>query len=161
MLEQMVQIAEIIGLIVIMISLVFIAVQVKQSADAMRSEARQTQTNLDLSLVSRLVEYPEIGRIFSQSEVPSFEEKIQLNFWMIGQLRTREHEWLQYKSGALDKETWESYRGVIYFVLGTPRAREMWNLTKVYFNEEFVSMVHDMMIDVPAIDYWDKLREIK
>lgn len=161
MLEQMVQIAEIIGLIVIMISLVFIAVQVKQSTDAMRSEARQTQTNLDLSLVSRLVEYPEIGRIFSQSEVPSFEEKIQLNFWMIGQLRTREHEWLQYKSGALDKETWESYRGVIYFVLGTPRAREMWNLTKVYFNEEFVSMVQDMMIDVPVIDYWDKLREIK
>ena len=161
MLEQMVQIAEIIGLIVIMISLVFIAVQVKQSTDAMRSEARQTQTNLDLSLVSRLVEYPEIGRIFSQSEVPSFEEKIQLNFWMIGQLRTREHEWLQYKSGALDKETWESYRGVIYFVLGTPRAREIWNLMKVYFNEEFVSMVQDMMIDVPAIDYWDKLREIK
>ena len=161
MLEQMVQIAEIIGLIVIMISLVFIAVQVKQSTDAMRSEARQTQTNLDLSLVTRLVEYPEIGRIFSQSEVPSFEEKIQLSFWMVGQMRTREHEWLQYKSGALDEETWESYRGVIYFVLGTPRAREMWNLMKVYFNEEFVSMVQDMMIDVPAIDYWDKLQEIK
>ena len=161
MLEQMVQIAEIIGLIVIMVSLVFIAIQVKQGADAMRSEARQAQTNLDLALVSRLVDYPEIGRIFSQSETPTFEEKTQLMFWIIGQLRTREHEWLQYKSGALDKETWESYRGVIYFVLGTPRAREMWELTKAYFNAEFVSMVDDMIVDVPVIDYWDKLREIE
>jgi len=32
---------------------------------------------------------------------------------MIGQMRTREFEWLQYKSGAMDKEAWESYRGII------------------------------------------------
>ena len=160
MLEQLVQIAELVGLVLISISLIFIAKEVKQGADAMRSEARQAQTNLDLSLVSKLVEYPELGRIFSQIETPTFEEKTQLMFWMIGQLRTREHEWLQYQSGALDKETWESYRGVIYFVLGTPRAREMWNLTKAYFNSDFVTMVDDMIVGVPVIDYWDKLREI-
>lgn len=160
MLEQLVQIAELVGLVLITISLIFIAKEVKQGADAMRSEARQAQTNLDLSLVSKLVEYPEIGRVFSQVETPTFEEKTQLMFWMIGQLRTREHEYLQYQCGALDKETWESYRGVIYFVLGTPRSREMWDLTKVYFNEGFVSMVDDMMTNVPVIDYWDRLREI-
>jgi hypothetical protein len=160
MLEQLVQIAELIGLVVITCTLIFIALQVKQGADTMRSEARQTQTNLDLALVSRLVEFPEIGRVFSQNETPTFEEKTQLMFWMIGQLRTREHEWLQLKSGALDQETWESYRGVIFFVLGTPRSRELWNLTKTYFNPDFVKMVDDMMQDVPPIDYWDSLREI-
>ena len=160
MLEQLVQIAELIGLVVITCTLIFIALQVKQGADTMRSEARQAQINLDLALVSRLVEFPEIGRIFSQAETPTFEEKTQLMFWMIGQLRTREHEWLQYKSGALDQETWESYRGVIYFVLGTSRARDMWNLTKAYFNPDFVKMVDGMMLDVPPIEYWDSLREI-
>lgn len=160
MLEQLVQIAELIGLVVITCTLIFIALQVKQGADTMRSESRQAQINLDLALVSRLVEFPEIGRVFSQSETPTFEEKTQLMFWMIGQLRTREHEWLQFKSGALDQETWESYRGVIFFVLGTPRSKELWNLTKTYFNPDFVKMVDDMMQDVPPIDYWDSSREI-
>jgi hypothetical protein len=38
-------------------------------------------------------------------------------------MRAREYEWLQYKNGAITKETWETYRGVIYFVLGTERSR--------------------------------------
>lgn len=160
MLEQLVQIAELIGLVVITCTLVFIAIQVKQGADTMRSESRQAQINLDLALVSRIVEFPAIGRVFSQSETPTFEEKTQLMFWMIGQLRTREHEWLQYKSGALDQETWESYRGVIFFVLGTPRSKEFWDLTKAYFNPDFVKMVDDMMQGVPPIDYWEELRKI-
>ena len=161
MLEQLVQIAELISLAVITCTLVFIAIQVKQSADTMRSESRQAQINLDLALVSRIVEFPTIGRAFSQSETPTFEEKTQLMFWMIGQLRTREHEWLQYKSGALDKETWESYRGVIFFVLGTPRSRAFWDLTKAYFNPDFVKMVDDMMQGVPPIDYWDELQKVE
>lgn len=160
MLEQLVQIAELIGVIVITCTLIFIALQLKQGADTMRSESRQAQINLDLALVSRLVEFPEIGRVISQSETPTFEEKTQLMFWIIGQLRTREHEWLQYNSGALDKETWESYRGVIYFVIGTSRSRELWNLTKIYFNPHFVKMVDDMIQDAPTIDYWESLRDI-
>lgn len=51
MLEQAVQIAELIGILLITVSLAFIAIQVKQGTDAMRSEARQAQTNLDLALV--------------------------------------------------------------------------------------------------------------
>jgi hypothetical protein len=160
MLEQMVQIAELIGLVLITISLIYIAKEVKQGADAMLSEARQAQINLDLSMVSQLVEHPEIGRIYSQSKTPTFEEKTRLMFWMIGQLRTREHEWLQYKSGALDEETWQSYRGVIFFVVGTPRAREFWNLTKAYFNPDFVNEVDSMIAEVPPIDYWEKLHQI-
>ena len=161
MLEQLVQITQIAGLVVITVTLIFIALQVKQGADMMRSEARQAQINLDQEFVSRVIEHPEIGRIFSQSETPTLEEKTQLMFWIIGQLRTREHEWLQYKCGALDKETWESYRSVIYFVLGTKRSREMWNLTKAYFNPDFVEMVSQMMHDVPPIDYWDSLDKIE
>lgn len=160
MLEQFVQITQIAGLVVITATLIFIAMQVKQGADMMRSEARQAQINLDQEFVSHVIEHPEIGRIFSQAETPTLEEKTQLMFWIIGQLRTREHEWLQYKSGALDKETWESYRGVIYFVLGTERSREMWDLTKAYFNPEFVEMVGEMMFEVPPIEYWSALEKL-
>ena len=90
-------------------------------------------TNLEMTMLEQAVQIAElIGTLFSQTKTPAPEEKIQLMFWVIGQLRTREYEWLQYKSGALDQKTWDSYLGVIYFVPGTPGAREFWALKKIY-----------------------------
>ena len=124
-LEQWAYLAEIIGVIVIVITLIYLSLQVRQGAELLRSESRQAQVTNDQEGVYKLVEHPEMGRLFSQKETPSFSEKTKLNFWLIGQMRAREHEWLQYRSGALDEETWLSYRDVIYFVLGTERAREL------------------------------------
>ncbi len=156
-LEEFAYLAEIIGVIVVIVTLIYLSMQVRQGADLLRSESRQAQVTNDQNGVYLFVEHPDIGRLFSQKETPSFVEKTKLQFWIIGQMRAREHEWLQYRSGALDEETWLSFHGVIYFLLGTPRAREHWELCSPYFNPDFVGMVKEMMADVPHIDYWEKL----
>ena len=160
-LEQAALIAQIVGVVVVAATLIYLALQVHQGARQMRSEGRQAQLTYDQTGVYKFVEFPELGRILSQVETPSFEEKTKVIFWMIGQMRAREYEWLQYKSGAMDKESWESYRGVIYFVLGTERARALWGLTSGYFNTGFTAMVEEMIRDVPPIEYWDDLQAIK
>ncbi len=160
-LEQIAYIAQIAGVVVVAATLIFLALQVRQGNSLLRSESRQTQLSNDQTGVYKFVEFPEIGRILSQVETPSFEEKTKVIFWMIGQMRAREYEWLQYRSGAMDKESWETYRGVIYFVLGTERARDLWGLTSGYFNAGFTEMVAEMVCNMPPIDYWDKLQAIK
>lgn len=160
-LEDISYITQIIGLFVVVITLIYLAVQVRQGKDLLVSESRQGQVANDQTGVYKFVEFPELGRIFSQKETPNFEEKTKLLFWMIGQMRAREHEWLQYKNGALDEETWIAYRGVIYFVLGTNRARELWKLCSPYFNQEYIKMVDDMIKDIPETDFWVKLEKIK
>ena len=159
-LEQGAYLAEIIGVIVVVVTLIYLSVQVRQGTELLRSESRQAQVTNDQDGVYKFVEHPELGRLFSQVESPSFTEKTKLNFWLIGQMRAREHEWLQYRSGALDEETWLSYRDVIYFLLGTRRARELWNLCSPFFNSDYVEMVGTMMEGVPEIDYWEKLEAI-
>jgi len=159
-LEQAAYLAEIIGVIVVVVTLIYLAVQVRQGAELLRSESRQAQVANDQSGVYKFVEHPELGRIFAQEEPPTAEEKVRLQFWMIGQMRAREHEWLQYRSGALDEETWMSYRGVIYFILGTPRARALWDLCSPYFNVDYVAMVAKMMDGVPPTDFWDQLEAV-
>ncbi len=125
------------------------------------SEGRQAQLTYDQTGVYKFVDFPELGRIFSQAETPSFEEKTKLFFWMIGQMRAREYEWLQYQNGAITKESWETYQGVIYFVLGTPRGRALWQLCRGYFNTGFADMVDGMVRDVPPIDLWDQLQAVE
>ena len=159
-LEHAAYLAEIIGVIVVTVTLIYLAVQVRQGTELLRSEARQAQVANDQEGVYKFVEHPELGRLFSQQEAPTAAEKVKLQFWIIGQMRAREHEWLQYKSGALDDETWLSYRGVIYFLLGTERARALWRLCSPYFNPAYAEMVEEMIRDVPHTDFWDRLEAI-
>lgn len=160
-LEQVALIAQIIGVVVVAVTLIYLTIQVRQGAEQMKSESRQAQLANDQTGVYKFVEFPDLGRIASQGETPTFDEKTQLFFWMIGQLRAREFEYLQYKSGAMTKDAWETYRGVIFFVLGTPRTRALWALCKVYFNNDFVDMVDDMIRDMPTIQLWDELSDIQ
>ena len=160
-LEQAALVAQIVGVVVVAATLIYLAMQVHQGAQQMRSEGRQAQLTYDQTGVYKFVDFPELGRIFSQTETPSFEEKTKLFFWMIGQMRAREYEWLQYQNGAITKESWETYRGVIYFVLGTERGRALWQACQGYFNPGFVEMVDGMMTDVPPIDLWDRLHAIE
>lgn len=160
-LDQIAQIAQIMGVVIVAITLIYLTIQIKQGAAQLRSETRQTQLENDQTGIYKFVEYPELGRIFSQEETPTFSEKTQLFFWMIGQMRAREYEWLQYKSGVMDQSSWETYRDVIYFVLGTERARALWGICAVYFNSEFVKMVEGMLADVDTTDLWDRLADIK
>ena len=161
MLEQIAYAAQIVGVVAVVATLIYLAIQVRQGTALLRSESRQAQLSNDQNGVYKFVEHPDLGRIFSQTEAPSFEEKTRLIFWMIGQMRAREFEWLQYKSGAMDKEAWETYRGVIFFVLGTERSRNLWVLCNPYFNAEFVKMVSTMIEDVPATDFWENLQAIR
>jgi hypothetical protein len=159
-LEQYSYLAQIIGVIVVIVTLIYLSIQVRQGAELLRSESRQAQFANDQNGVYMFVNYPELGRLFSQKDSPDFVSKTRLLFWIIGQMRAREHEWLQYQSGALDESTWLSYREVIYFLLGTERARALWELCSPYFNRDFVRMVSEMIKDLPYIDLWDKLDAI-
>jgi len=160
-LEQYAYLAEIIGVIAVIVTLIYLSVQIRQGTELLRSESRQAQVSNDQNGVYMFVEHAELGRLFSQKETPGFADKTRLQFWIVGQMRAREHEWLQYRSGALDEETWLSYRDVIFFLLGTERARELWGLCTPFFNAEYVEMVTTMMEGVPPIDFWEKLDAVR
>ena len=61
----------------------------------------------------------------------------------------------------ITKESWETYQGVIYFVLGTERGRALWQLCRGYFNAGFADKVDAMVRDVPPIDLWEQLQAVK
>ena len=138
-------------------TLIYLSIQVRQGANLLRSEARQAQVDNDQNNINQFLEHPDLGRITSTKDLPSFEDKTRLLFWIVSVMRAREHEWLQYKAGNLDETTWMSYRGVIYFALGTERARRMWSICATFFNSDFVEMVEELTDESPLLDFWDQV----
>jgi hypothetical protein len=159
-LSQIAHQAEISGVIVVVVTLIYLSVQIQKGKELLGSESRQAQAENDQNGVFKFVEQPELGNIFSQTETRSFDDAVKLQFWIIGKMRAREHDLLQHGSGRMDEETWMSNRDVIYFLLGAQRARALWEMSAPFFNPDFDEMSCDMIKDLPYIDFWDKLETV-
>ncbi|MEL6859627.1 MAG: hypothetical protein AAGJ84_11060 [Pseudomonadota bacterium] len=77
-LEQIALNAQIVGVVVVAATLIYLTIQVRQGAEQMRSESRQVQLANDQTGVYKFVEFPDLGRIASQPGTPTFGEKTQL-----------------------------------------------------------------------------------
>jgi hypothetical protein len=144
----------------VLITLVYLARQVHQENLLLRSEARQSQTAMDQQHLIQFIDHPDLAKSFAGKEPISKEERTRMYFWIAASIRAREFEWTQYQSGALDKQAWEAYINVIYFTLGTQRARDYWAETQHFFNPEFVKVVNGMIEGTPVTDFWDKVEKI-
>jgi len=159
-LEQLSYLSQIVGVVVVVATLLYLSIQVRQGKELLRSEARQVQVNNDQNNVYQFIEHTRLATSHAGFGEATFEEKARLVFWIVASMRAREHEWLQYREGTLDRDGWMAYRGVIYFTLGTERARAIWGLISQFFNQDFVGMVAEMMEGVPCIGFWEELRAV-
>ena len=114
-LEQYAYLAEIIGVTIVVITLIYLAVQVRQGAHLMRSESRQALISNDHASVQIAIENVDLFEKLTKPEGLSFEDQWRFsNIWILD-MRNREHEYFQYKAGVLDEETWQSYRQILRF----------------------------------------------
>ena len=134
---------EIVASLAVLVTLVFLTVQIRQTNALMRSEARQAQVINDQEHIYKVIEHPDIAASFASQGSVGDDEKTRLMFWIVASMRARENEWFQYRHGALDATTWASYRQVIPFTLGTQRARALWNLCQAFFDPQFVKIVNE------------------
>jgi hypothetical protein len=101
--------------------------------------------NSDVTSVKDMIEYPDIFESFTApGDIPN-DKKTRLYFWLIAFSRTREHQWFEYKNGALDDTAWNSYANVIPWAFGTERNKNMWETFKINFDSDYVQFVDDLL----------------
>ena len=146
---------EIAASLAVLVTLVFLVVQIRQSNALMRSEARQAQVINDQEHIYKFIQHPDIATSYATAGKIGDDEKTRLMFWIVASMRARENEWFQFKQGALDATTWASYQQVIPFTLGTKRARAIWNLCSGFFDPAFVTIVNETIEKTPEMtEFW-------
>ena len=141
-LEQYAYLAEIIGVIVVVATLLYLSVQIRQGATLLRSEARQAQVSADVGILYKWMEYPDIQQSIYRPGKLEWDDKVRLYYWLIAFSRIREHLWLQYRDGVLDEAAWNSYKTVIPFIFSTDRTQHYWSTFSANFDPGFVEVVN-------------------
>lgn len=136
MLEQLAYLAEIVGVIMVIASLVYVALQLRQNTEAQLAASRQVTMTADIGLLSKCMDYPDAVDGLGESA-----DDVRFNAYLVMYLRIREFAWYQYQNGILDQTTWESYMAPTGLVFASERARRVWNSNVIRLDSGFRAYV--------------------
>jgi len=152
-LEQYAYLAEIIGVILVVASLVYLARQIKQSSELLKSGSRQALLANDHSTAKVAIEDSDVFELATKAEKLSFRDQFRFSMIWIMDMRNREHEYFQYRAGVLDEGAWKSYRQAMRISGSNARVQKWWkSIGRNAFDPDFVRMVDELHAELPEDD---------
>lgn len=119
-------IAEILSSVAILVTLVFLTVEIHQNTVTLEASSREGVLNGDLQHLYSIVDDPALWLSYSKPELTE-EEKVRLFHLLAAMMRIRERDWFQYQSGALDERTWLAYQTGMLGTLSFEQTRKWWD----------------------------------
>jgi hypothetical protein len=152
-------IAQLLGDLVVGVTLVYLAAQVRHGNRVARSQVRQRMVEqAERELYAQMAD-PAVTFANVKGGVLSEEEQARLALFLVAFMRQREWEWFQLRDGAIGEDVYKAYQQVIAIHLGTPRGRKWWKvLGRFAFNSEFVAEVDELLAKTADSTY---LRDIR
>ena len=147
-------IAEIVGVIVVVISLLYVGVQIRQNTRATRYQATQ---NLVAGMsdahfpISSDGEFAAIARKggYDRSSLTD-DEQLRYNMWMFSLFNQYDFAYHKYKAGELDEIIWKKLEyEVPRWIASLPGVREWWEQDKERMSRDFVNYVEKRVVDLP------------
>ena len=140
-LEQMYYTAEIVATIAIIISLIYVGLQIRQNTQAMRISAAQTHMTAYSNVLSNLAQSKDLSsivyRAFQDSSNLTGEEIVQ--YWaQLGiYFRNAEVTLIQWRSGAMDNRLMKGIELAMIDLTTVEGVRLFWKARRHWYSEEF------------------------
>jgi hypothetical protein len=149
-LSDLAHLAEIVGAVAVVVSLVYVGIQVNDSVGASRS-ASVNDANVALQNW-----YLEVGTnqqasalfyrgLMSAEALPTAEEEFQFLMTFHGVFLAFQNSYWLTEEGTLDPELLESLTAAILGVKDTPGMRRYWRQRKSYLNASFAEYVEQLL----------------
>ena len=146
-------VAELIGAGGVVSSLLYLAVQMKQSSNATKAQSVQAvqQSMIDIALASADESWADVFEQVPETfEGLPYASKVRLGWLWFAVMRGTETLYHHYLRGNADQSVWETYEGSIAVNLSNNVFREWWRANTYPFTQEFTEYVEAKMRDVEA-----------
>ena len=154
--SKLADLSEIVSSIAIVVTLVYLTVEIRQNTNALYAESRQSVLTAAQTELFALVENPNLIVSVAKDDPLTEEEQVALGAWLAAAMRAREFSWLQYRDGVIDEAQWETEVIIIRWLLDSERTRDWWaNSGRFQSNLSFVAFVDAELQSHPTtLDSW-------
>jgi hypothetical protein len=153
-------IANLLAAIGVLITLIYLARQVKQGNMLAKYQARQRMVEQAQEELYHWGSHPALRNSWVKAGPLSTLEQEEMHYFLLAAMRQREWEWFQFNDGVINKQVYEAYYEVIALHLGVPRTRVWWQTVgRIGFNPMFVAEVDAFLAKRPTTDYFERIRD--
>lgn len=153
-LEDLGNIGEIVGAIGVVVSLAYLAFQIRQNTRFMRSASFQEAIRDVISITDALSTDRELSRIYwkglADFESLEQDERRRFSAYLVGLFRRFEVIVYQTRQGALDASSWEGVMQTAVITVSRPGGRAWWTQAQDLFSKEFRTYVDEKLLDAPV-----------
>ena len=148
-LEQAYYIGELVGVLVIVISLIFVALQIHQNTRTMRHEVRNKMRERFLNLQLILAQQEDLADVYQRGRdtFESMSELEQKRFYMICayELNVMSEAFSSFQEGMLTSSYWDSMKKGIRYQLQSAGVQKYWKNKKHLYADPFQMLISDLM----------------
>ncbi len=135
----------------VIISLIFVGLQLQSNTEATEAASREAINQKDLEYLSLRMDSSVLARAHAKlengEELSSLEES-QLVHQEYVNFISFEHSFYQYQKGVLEPDEWLRHRNIVQLQIeGSPYSRTMWVRSRNTFTPEFQELVDSFITD--------------
>lgn len=155
-LDRLMKVGELIAAVAVVVSAVFVGIQIRQSSDAQVQATTQAAVSDYVGSLQLLADNPEFACLYTRG-VADFEglnaaERLQFSaFYMSTYLQIQEMHRLS-ERGAIDADTWAGFHGLLRETTRYPGVRQWFAVRRAWFSESFQRYVDTLMQQTPSIE---------
>ena len=158
--EYVANIAEIIGAIVVVITLIYLTIQLRQNNKLLQSASRRAMMETENNSLNQALEFQELLRKLSQPEKLSEKEQFELSIIFITDMENRYFEYLQYKNGLLSEQEWRARLFIAVENHGIKRGRKWWSkVGRNLWPAEFVEFIDGVLRDETPMEMYQQFSD--
>lgn len=125
--SKLADLSEILSSIAIVITLVYLTIEIRQNTNALAGQTRQAVLASAQAELTQLLENPDlVVTMASTGPLESPQQHVRMDAWLSQTMRGREFAWLQYQAGTIDQAQWDTETAVLLSIFDSPLNRVWW-----------------------------------
>jgi len=142
---------ELIGVVAVVASLVFVGLEVRQNSAAVRGATQQQLAAGAREVNALVVGDPTLAELHARSSdladwsSLSPAEQTRLGMWFVALFRVHEDAYYQRMAGNLDPLLWTGWQRSLSMTLARPNSRYFWSTSAGSFNDDFRALVDSIL----------------
>jgi len=140
--EAISAVSEIVGAVAVVISLIYVAAQIRQNTKMMRATAKQGLTEASQNLIYTAIDKSEEWvKLTTGDDASTREEDARMSLLVRAMLRGFESQCYQYESGLLEDDEWRALQAAIKDLCSLPGFNKYWQQLKPHMSEKLKKVV--------------------
>ena len=149
MLEVLGNLGEFIGGVAVIVTIIYLAIQVRGNTSALRTRSRQDIVESFRTFYRPLFDNPELSQVYlgGLRKYPDLPQPSRLQFasYMNDHVLHFQGAFALYESGALDGETYRAYLDYLAAHLATPGGSAYWSETRGLYPSHMVAAIDERL----------------